>query len=422
MAAQLVHSQSAPLVPCSPWGVWRSQNHKFFIRSSVVHDSRSSTAPRAGRRKLVLVPASRSPLGRSVAPRRRAPALAAVPKAQGALDFINSNVTPLALISALLIGWHFPAYGAAAAGRNLAPLSTAGMFFLSGLLLNSGEVGDALRCPAALAYGLTAVLGLTSALAPLVLRLPLAPPELAIGFAVFCCMPTTLSTGVVLTQAVRGNAAVALMLTVSSNLLSVLSVPLLLRWVLGSAAGAASFSPLAICLGLARTVVAPLLAGVAVQLAVPGVPAWRAARRRQLSYLSAGLLAFIPWMQISRAAAGRLPLGPGTLASAAATGLGIHLVFLATNVALTSLIRFSTISAVADRGIRRAVILCSSQKTLPIAIAVIGQLGEGLGPGAAYAAIACVAAHLIQTVFDSGLVSWWLRRDAAALEAETRAV
>ncbi|KFM29246.1 hypothetical protein F751_1622 [Auxenochlorella protothecoides] len=311
-----------------------------------------------------------------------------VPKAQGALDFINSNVTPLALISALLIGWHFPAYGAAAAGRNLAPLSTAGMFFLSGLLLNSGEVGDALRCPAALAYGLTAVLGLTSALAPLVLRLPLAPPELAIGFAVFCCMPTTLSTGVVLTQAVRGNAAVALMLTVSSNLLSVLSVPLLLRWVLGSAAGAASFSPLAICLGLARTVVAPLLAGVA----------------------------------ISRAAAGRLPLGPGTLASAAATGLGIHLVFLATNVALTSLIRFSTISAVADRGIRRAVILCSSQKTLPIAIAVIGQLGEGLGPGAAYAAIACVAAHLIQTVFDSGLVSWWLRRDAAALEAETRAV
>lgn len=148
-------------------------------------------------------------------------------------------------------------------------------------------------------------------------------------------------------QAVRGNAAVALMLTVSSNLLSVLSVPLLLRWVLGSAAGAASFSPLAICLGLARTVVAPLLAGVAVQLAVPGVPAWRAARRRQLSYLSAGLLAFIPWMQISRAAAGRLPLGPGTLASAAATGLGIHLVFLATNVALTSLIRFSTISAVA---------------------------------------------------------------------------
>lgn len=73
------------------------------------------------------------------------------------------------------------------------------------------------------------------------------------------------------------------------------------------------------------------------------------------------------------------------------------------------------LSQTADRGIRRAVILCSSQKTLPIAIAVIGQLGEGLGAGAAYAAIACVAAHLIQTVFDSALVSWWLKRDAAAL-------
>ena len=32
------------------------------------------------------------------------------------------------------------------------------------------------------------------------LRLPFLPPEFAFGLAVFCCMPTTLSSGVSLTQ------------------------------------------------------------------------------------------------------------------------------------------------------------------------------------------------------------------------------
>ncbi|AQK71497.1 putative sodium/metabolite cotransporter BASS4 chloroplastic [Zea mays] len=44
------------------------------------------------------------------------------------------------------------------------------------------------------------------------------------GLAMFCCMPTTLSSGVTLTQLVGGNSALALAMTVASNLLGIIIV------------------------------------------------------------------------------------------------------------------------------------------------------------------------------------------------------
>ncbi|KAL6125523.1 hypothetical protein ACLB2K_073580 [Fragaria x ananassa] len=45
------------------------------------------------------------------------------------------------------------------------------------------------------------------------------------GLAIFCCMPTTLSSGVALTQLAGANTALALAMTVISNLLGILIVP-----------------------------------------------------------------------------------------------------------------------------------------------------------------------------------------------------
>lgn len=53
--------------------------------------------------------------------------------------------------------------------------------------------------PGSVAYGITSILLITPLIALAVLRLPLQPPELALGLAVFCCMPTALSSGVALT-------------------------------------------------------------------------------------------------------------------------------------------------------------------------------------------------------------------------------
>lgn len=121
-------------------------------------------------------------------------------------------------------------------------------------------------------------------------------------------------------------------------------------------------------------------------------------------------------MQVSKAAAAQLPLTPASLAAAAATALGAHLVLLGCNLAATRVLapHFAA-DPQQQLAIRKAVVLSASMKTLPVAVAVLGQLGGVLGAGVGFAVIPCILAHLLQTVFDSAVVARWGRREAAGL-------
>ncbi len=66
----------------------------------------------------------------------------------------------------------------------------------------------------------------------------------------------------------------------------------------------------------------------------------------------------------------------------------------------------------AAEGERRALVLVGSQKTLPIAVTVLGQLAAVLPGATGLAVIPCVVSHLSQILMDSFLVSWWLKQDA----------
>ena len=59
-------------------------------------------------------------------------------------------------------------------------------------------------------------------------------------------------------------------------------------------------------------------------------------------------------------------------------------------------------------GVRRAVVLVASQKTLVMAVAVLSGLGVG---GGGLVVVPCVLAHLGQVVVDSALVSYWQQQD-----------
>lgn len=71
-------------------------------------------------------------------------------------------------------------------------------------------------------------------------------------------------------------------------------------------------------------------------------------------------------------------------------------------------------TAPADLAIRKAVILATAQKTLPIAVGVLNHLAASLGPATGFAVIPAVMAHLLQTLIDSWLVARWNHREAAA--------
>lgn len=145
--------------------------------------------------------------------------------------FVIDNFLVCGFSLALLFGLTVPA-----AGKALASLEASGwgvvqtacvalIFVVSGATLRTEEIAHALSSGRrALAYGAASILGLTPLLGFLAVRLPYAR-EFRNGLALFCCVPTTLTSGVTLVRNAKGNVALALLLTVSTNLLGVFTVP-----------------------------------------------------------------------------------------------------------------------------------------------------------------------------------------------------
>lgn len=154
-----------------------------------------------------------------------------------------------------------------------------------------------------------------------------------------------------------------------------------------------------------------------------GAQHWKRDHKAFLQYLSAACLCTVPWMQVSKASAARLPLTAGSLLAAGAAALALHVTLLGANLAATSVLRFApkqadgAQQAQQDLAIRKAVVLSSTMKTLPVAVAVLTQLSGVLGASVGFAVIPCILAHLIQTIFASAVVSRWNARETAGLPA-----
>lgn len=77
------------------------------------------------------------------------------------------------------------------------------IFVISGLTLKTDEAVQALKKPAGLIFGLLTILIITPMLGFAMLEIPFEDEAFARGLAIFCTVPTTLSSGVALVTAVR---------------------------------------------------------------------------------------------------------------------------------------------------------------------------------------------------------------------------
>ena len=330
------------------------------------------------------------------------------------------------------MGFFFPAPGLRAADLGVTSAATAGIFLISGLSLKREEATRALKSWKEVAFGLLSILLITPLLAaPLAVSLPLEPRALATGLGVFFCMPTTLSSGVALTAAAGGDTALALLLTVSSNLLGVLTAPwavatLLSGVVVGGGGGGAgagkaaaiAIDPLPLLKALAKTVAAPLVLGAALRsLPLPNrkrpFADFADLNKRRLSYASAALLATVPWSQVSRAVAAGAAPPAAPLAAAAAAGLALHCGLLLFNLAAVHLLRLGGSEPRQAFRAKIALVVCTSQKTLTVAVPAVAALyasGKGASPAtagalAATAMMPIVLLHMLQTAIDGFLVA-----------------
>ena len=84
----------------------------------------------------------------------------------------------------------------------------------------------------AVLFGVVVIILITPLVSFGLVYLPFQTRELSFGLAIFFHWPnTTISSGVILTGQARGNIALGLMLTVVTNLLAIISMPLVLSLV-----------------------------------------------------------------------------------------------------------------------------------------------------------------------------------------------
>ncbi|CAI5508494.1 unnamed protein product, partial [Closterium sp. Naga37s-1] len=278
----------------------------------------------------------------------------------------------------------------------LARYCTFGIFFVSGIALDLDELRRAAGSWPAFLYGSLSTLAITPLMALLVLRLPLLPRELPTGLALFCCMPATITAGISLARAAHANTALALGLTVVTNTVGILTMPLLLSRLV-PASGGVSVPAGPLLRGLVTTLLVPLFIGMAVRRSIPAVATWADQRKQQLSMANNAMLSFVPWMQVSSARAAILRLDMTQLLPIAAAGIAVHLSFLAFNMGVMAALRRITppLPLQEANAVDRAVIILSSQKTLPVAATVVEKIGTLMGEPA-LVLLPCILTHFLQ--------------------------
>lgn len=166
----------------------------------------------------------------------------------------------------------------------LVPCGLALIMFSMGLTLAPRDFAGILRGGRAVVAGLgihLLVLPLLGLGIGLLFRLP---PELALGlFIVSICPAGTTSNA--LTFVGRGNVALAVVLTVMTSIVTVFTIPLLLRWAVpwflgGSEAAVPQLDALATMAQLARITLLPIAAGMIVRRFAPDAAAGIARRLR----------------------------------------------------------------------------------------------------------------------------------------------
>ncbi|KAM3301069.1 putative sodium/metabolite cotransporter BASS4, chloroplastic isoform X1 [Capsicum chacoense] len=328
--------------------------------------------------------------------------------------FVSNNFLPLALIGGVALGLANPTLGCLADRYYLSKVSTFGIFIISGLTLRSDEVGAAAEAWPVGLFGLVSILFFTPFFSKIILLLKLQPQEFVTGLAIFSCMPTTLSSGVALT---RFDCRFHLNTVSRRKLCSCACNDFNVK---PSRNSDCTFFDLqahscwgwCVCSSWA-VVQKPCSHTSSSSYHREGVAEFSDRNRKLLSMMSSLLLSLAPFIQVSRSRSLLLLVKPAVFLLAVVLGVLLHLILFAFNalaIPLLSTILGGSESSFSKKQNISALLLVASQKTLPVMVAVVEQLGGALGESGLLV-LPCIAAHLNQIILDSFLVSLWFQKE-----------
>ena len=264
------------------------------------------------------------------------------------------------------------------------------IFFSSGLILNVRQIRSGVMDIKVIIAALVIIF----LVAPVVGVMFGAIPKdtgIIIGIFLVAVMPTTLSSGVVMTGASGGNMAQALVITILANGFAVFTIPLVLSLLLHLVGGSTAIviDKLAIMIKLGFYVLLPLCLGLAIKIFTESFTN-RFVHGLQL--LNQFLVLAIVWMAISQAR-------NAIVSGGASVGIILLLVFSFHSILLASAAIFIGCLKL-GKGRRESVIFMGGQKTLPLSII----LQVSLFPQYGLALVVCVLHHMIHLLMDGYLV------------------
>ena len=264
------------------------------------------------------------------------------------------------------------------------------IFIASGALIDIGQAKAGLRD----VIGTTAALGVIFIGAPLTAavfaQLPLQTGVL-IGVFLVAVMPTTLSSGVVMTGAAGGNTAHALFITIVANTLAVFIVPVTLSLLLSLVGGSTTvmIDRWHIMSKLFSAVLLPLSTGMVVKN-YAGSLCTRIAPALQI--FNQCLILTIVWMGISQTRQAIID-GGQLIGEIVLLAFFFHGVLLMVALGMARLLHIG-------KGRRESLIFMGAQKTLPLSI----MLQVALFPQYGQALVFCVIHHIVHLMMDGYLV------------------
>lgn len=278
-------------------------------------------------------------------------------------------------------------------------LNNCFVFFISGLTLKLEDLKTVTKHKYPVLYSLVTINFVTTLLSFGIIRLPLLTKDFAIGLTIFCTVPTTLGVGVALTLLAKGDQIMSLFLTVVSNLLGIVTVPFLLGIYL-SGTSAINIDPVKLAMKMAITVLVPTVVGMIVRKTFAAVPAFTKTYRTELSMISTFNLVMIVWMALSSARNNLFAQNVGDVLFVLFVAVLMHVLFLIGNAVMVSryILNFEAKQAV-------SVIIMASQKSSPVALAVITSLATDTPEQKGLFALPCIIGQLSQIFIGSFIAS-----------------
>lgn len=263
------------------------------------------------------------------------------------------------------------------------------IFLLSGMIIEVEQIRAGIRDVRATCAALGMIVLVSPVLALLLVLIPMET-GMALGLFLVAVMPTTLSSGVVMTGQARGNMAHALFVTILSNCIAVGTIPVVLPLLLaGLDLDAGLFIDRAgIFITLLFLVLLPLVMGMGIKKAVPDMPLeWK----KRFSMVNQCIVLGIVYMSLSGAREA-LVAGWGDLFIVLPLVVGFHLALLAASFGAARLLHIG-------RGRRESVIFMGAQKTLPLSV----MLQITCFPQYGIALLVCVIHHIAHLMIDGFL-------------------